>query len=77
MIFRSFYLVSFILILTFHLSLSDEKIYDVIVVGGGVSGLSTGVHLFDQGIQNILLIEADNRLGGRINTINYGDVDSS
>ncbi len=75
MIYIHLNLVLFSLITTLHVSSSAGRIYDVIVVGGGVSGLSTCVHLFEQGIENILLIEADSRLGGRINTINYGLLD--
>lgn len=46
--------------------------YDVIVVGGGVAGLSACAQLAQSGFKNILLLEASNRLGGRINTIQYG-----
>ena len=41
------------------------KIYDVIVIGGGISGLNAAVHLAKNGIR-VLLLEARSRLGGRI-----------
>ncbi|XP_038070069.1 amine oxidase [flavin-containing] B-like [Patiria miniata] len=41
---------------------------DVIVIGGGISGLSAARLLQDQG-QNVLLLEARNRVGGRTYTV--------
>lgn len=50
----------------------SELKYSVIVIGGGMSGLSCCAKLIENGIKDILLIEANNRLGGRINTIDFG-----
>lgn len=47
---------------------------DVIIIGAGLSGLSTAYHLKKAGI-NFKIIEAQNRLGGRIETI-YGKQDT-
>ncbi len=44
---------------------------DVIIIGGGLSGLSTAYHLKKQNI-SFKILEAQNRLGGRIDTI-YGN----
>lgn len=33
--------------------------YDVIVIGGGVAGASCAYHLVDAGVENVLLLEAD------------------
>ena len=43
----------------------------VIVIGGGMSGLSACVKLLESGIQDFILIEGTDRLGGRINTIPF------
>lgn len=51
--------------------MSQNK-YSVIVIGGGMSGLSCCSKLIENGINDILLVEANNRLGGRINTIEFG-----
>ena len=45
--------------------------YQTIVIGGGMAGLSACVELIESGIDNILLLEASNRLGGRINTVKF------
>jgi spermine oxidase len=42
--------------------------YQTIVIGGGISGLSACVQLLNNGVENILLLEADSMLGGRIRT---------
>lgn len=43
--------------------------YDIIIVGGGIAGLYIQNKLLKK-YKNILLIEKDNRLGGRILTFN-------
>ncbi|RZC57036.1 hypothetical protein C5167_004339 [Papaver somniferum] len=43
----------------------------VIVVGAGMSGISAAKTLSDAGIKNILIIEATNRIGGRIKKTNF------
>lgn len=44
---------------------------EVIVIGGGIAGLAANESLFKNGITNILLVEANNRLGGKTHIINY------
>jgi len=46
----------------------DEHIYDVIIVGAGFAGLSAALYFRDCGINNILVLEADDRIGGRVLT---------
>ena len=48
--------------------MTESKIYDVIIIGGGTSGLAAASELSKLGNKNILVLEASNRLGGRINT---------
>lgn len=47
--------------------------YDVIVIGGGISGLSAAKLLKESGI-NVVLLEAQNRVGGRTHTIRNKEV---
>jgi monoamine oxidase len=48
----------------------DAQVYDVIIVGAGLSGLSAGYFLKEKyNNLNILIIEAKNRIGGRTHTI--------
>ena len=48
---------------------SETEHYKVIVIGGGLSGLSAATHLVDHGISGVCVLEAKNNLGGRIRTV--------
>lgn len=42
-------------------------VYNLIIIGGGASGLSAGVEALKNGIKNVLIIERNNDLGGNLN----------
>lgn len=44
----------------------------VVVVGGGVSGLTAAKTLIDNGVNDVLILEAQDRLGGRVHTYRKG-----
>lgn len=45
--------------------------YDLIIIGGGASGLLSAINGKKEGIENILLIEKDPVLGGALNSCDY------
>lgn len=45
---------------------------NVIIIGTGPAGIAAGTKLYENGIKNILWLEAENRIGGRINTQKFG-----
>ena len=49
-----------------------ENHRSVIVVGAGMSGLAAAKHLAKQG-ENVLVLEARDRIGGRLHTFQFGD----
>ncbi|WP_300382543.1 FAD-dependent oxidoreductase [Clostridium sp.] len=47
--------------------------YDLVIIGGGASGLSAGISALRNGIKNVLIIDRNNELGGNLNLfIHYG-----
>lgn len=44
----------------------------IVVVGGGIAGLSVCYYLQQNGIKDYVLIEASDRIGGRIQTVPFG-----
>lgn len=51
------------------LNADAAKRSDIAIVGGGMSGLMTYLCLAHQGLTNVSIIEASNRLGGRVRTV--------
>jgi monoamine oxidase len=50
--------------------MSSETV-DVLIIGGGLSGLAAGNYLFDHNQKNFVILEARDRVGGRTCTIDY------
>jgi len=46
---------------------------DVVIIGGGAAGLSCGKDLFTKGGLKVIILEAQDRLGGRTHTYTLGD----
>ncbi len=51
---------------------TDEKSQKIIIVGAGASGFATATKLLENGYNNIVILEAENRIGGRIHSIPFG-----
>ena len=47
---------------------SSDEIYDVVIIGAGYSGLSAGLYLKDSNVNNFIILEARDRVGGRVCT---------
>lgn len=44
----------------------------IIIIGAGASGFAAASKLISNGFENIVILEAENRIGGRVNTIPFG-----
>ena len=44
----------------------------VIIVGAGAAGIAAASKLFQNGFQNITILEAEDRIGGRVYTTRFG-----
>ncbi|XP_065570914.1 spermine oxidase-like isoform X2 [Artemia franciscana] len=47
---------------------SSTSLCDVIIIGAGLAGLSAASYLIENGVFDILILEGDNRVGGRVQT---------
>lgn len=55
------------------LTVSSSPLHpNVIIIGTGAAGIAAGTKLYENGIKNILWLEAENRIGGRIDTRKFG-----
>ena len=52
--------------------LSDKSSLHVVIIGGGASGLACASRLCSHGEFNVTIVEATNRLGGRVHTVKEG-----
>ncbi|XP_045461118.1 spermine oxidase-like isoform X2 [Harmonia axyridis] len=52
---------------------TKQKVEDVIIVGAGAAGIAALSKLLDYGIENVKILEAENRIGGRVHSIYFGD----
>lgn len=41
----------------------------ILIIGGGIAGIAAARRLFDHGYTNLTILEAENRIGGRINSV--------
>ncbi len=52
--------------------MNTEKTYDIVIVGGGISGLSLGFFLAEMD-RKVLILEAKDRVGGAVERLTYED----
>lgn len=45
----------------------------IIIIGAGASGYAAACKLLENGFNNITILEAENRIGGRIDSVHFGD----
>lgn len=44
----------------------------ILIIGAGASGLAAATKLYENGLTNIKILEAENRIGGRIHSVPFG-----
>lgn len=44
----------------------------ILIIGAGASGIAAASKLISHGFEHVLILEAENRIGGRIHTIPFG-----
>ncbi|XP_034110936.2 spermine oxidase-like [Drosophila albomicans] len=53
--------------------LKSKETARIVIIGSGPSGIAAATRLIEQGFKNVRILEAENRIGGRINSIEYAD----
>lgn len=43
----------------------------ILIVGAGISGISAASKLIENGFRNLVILEAENRIGGRVHTVPF------
>ncbi|CAH1111686.1 unnamed protein product [Psylliodes chrysocephalus] len=66
-------LTTFAFLISSVLLTNATKTPSIVIIGAGTSGLSAGKKLLENGIQNITILEAESRIGGRINSVYFGE----
>ncbi|XP_011212725.2 spermine oxidase [Bactrocera dorsalis] len=49
------------------------KTKHIVIIGAGAAGIAAATRLLESGFENVLLLEAENRFGGRIHTVSFAD----
>lgn len=49
-----------------------EKTANIVIIGAGASGIAAAVKLVENGFENVSVLEASDRIGGRLDSIPFG-----
>lgn len=56
-----------------YFSLANKKMEKkIVIIGSGAAGFAAASKLVSNGFENVVILEAEDRIGGRVNTIPYG-----
>lgn len=67
------FLLAICIFLLFHCVNSNlENSPRIVIIGAGASGIAAASKLYENGFENILILEAQDRIGGRIHTTQFG-----
>lgn len=51
----------------------SNKKYRVIIMGGGIAGISAAKHLVKNHMLDFIILEAKDKIGGRISSVEIGE----
>ncbi|XP_037939567.1 spermine oxidase-like [Teleopsis dalmanni] len=54
-------------------TIRNSKTARIVIIGAGPSGIAAATKLIKSGFENVLVIEAESRVGGRIYTVDFAD----
>lgn len=62
-----------ILVIIFIMNVNCNHKPSIIIIGAGSAGIAAASRLMKNNFSNIIILEAENRIGGRIHSIEYGE----
>lgn len=51
----------------------QAKRVKVVIIGAGLAGLAAAQRLYESGVEDVIILDAQSRVGGRVHTINHSD----
>ena len=70
---KKFFIIVILAIIIIANAKSVKKNPKIIIVGAGLSGLTAAVKLIENGFDDIMILEAENRIGGRIHSVEFNE----
>ena len=52
----------------------DVVTSDILILGAGMAGISAAKRLTERGLENFVIVEGADRIGGRVREVNFGGV---
>lgn len=69
--------LSVLILLSFEKSICGETVDNrnpkIVIVGAGAAGIAAASKLFEHGFKDVTILEAEDRIGGRIYTTPFGN----
>lgn len=59
--------------LQFSLGKKSKEDARIVIIGAGPSGIASASKLFENGFKNVTILEAEDRIGGRVYTTKFGE----
>ncbi|KAB0791331.1 hypothetical protein PPYR_03131 [Photinus pyralis] len=65
--------LAFLIYVTYSSGVDCLNDPNVVIIGAGAAGISAAARLYRNGIKNVKVLEAGNRIGGRIHSLKFGE----
>ena len=70
---KIFFYIFTVYFANFEVVSSEDDTPSVIIIGAGAAGIAAASRLFENGFKKVTILEAENRIGGRINTTKFSE----
>ena len=70
---KIFFYIFTVYFANFEVVSGEDDTPSVIIIGAGAAGIAAASRLFENGFKKVTILEAENRIGGRINTTKFSE----